>query len=458
MMLRNRSMNRSRSAAVPAAGSCGVPPQSQDRGSATRGDLGPHVASNSEVAAGHRPAVRRITLRELLLSALACIALLLPQAQTRAEEEENRFELRAILTVAGARHAMFADTAPPGKTYMLRSGKTDGDVTLIALDPATGSVVVRNRGRRHAMQMDSPPDESSASPRGVIWLQDATVADITAIYQRITTRTVLRATDLGEISFSFREQNVDTPKAASRLIEAFKEKEIDLIPNGKRFAIAKRKDAVIPALPNYAEIVEAASDTSKKTTESKLIQVGSINFPKLQLARFLEFYGELTERTVLKATVLSTPDLSLITQTDMNRWEAIYALDMTLALNGVKSTFLGDRFTAITELDYDTGQLSQPPDPDPDAAKVAANSIRFNGAPAKRAFQRYQELAKAKVVASQPHLAEVSIELTNNDELAANEAAWAIETALRLNGIHFQHTDENNVRALPIAEIIDAKN
>ncbi len=435
MMRRTCSRNPHRNAAVPAAGSNGGPPQAPERG----------------------PATRRNPLRGLLLPALACLAFALPPLESRAEEEA-RFELRAILTVAGARHAMFADTSAPGKTYMLRTGKSDGGVTLVSLDPATGSAVIRDRGRRHAMQMDAPPDEAAASPRGVIWLQDATLADITAIYQRITTRTVLRASDLGDVSFSFREQNFDTPKASSRLIEAFKEKEIDLIPNGKRFAIARRNGAVIPALPNYAEIVEAASDTSKKTTESRLIQVGSINFPNLDLSQFLEFYSELTERTVLKPAALQGTALSLITQTDMNRWEAIYALDMTLALNGLKSTFLGDQFTAITELDYDTGQLSSPPDPDPDAATIKPGAIKFNKAPAKRAFQRYQELAKAKVVASQPRLAEVSIDLKNRDELAANEAAWAVETVLRLNGIHFQHTDDNNVRALPVAKTPDAKN
>jgi len=436
MMRWNKPMPRYRRAAVPAADSAGVPPQAPtDRGSAPR----------------------RSPLRGLLLTTLASLAFALPSFESRAEEED-RFELRAILTVAGARHAMFADTEASGKTHMLRSGEDKDDLQLVALDPAKGSVVIRHRGRRHPMQMDAPPDAASASPRGVIWLQNATIADITAIYQRITTRTVLRASDLGDVSFSFREQNFDTPKAASRLIEAFKEKEIDLIPNGKRFAIARRHGSVIPALPNYAEIVEAASDTSKRTSESRLMQVGSVNFPNLDLSQFLEFYAELTERTVLKPAALQGTALSLVTQTDMNRWEAIYALDMTLALNGLKSTFLGDKFTAITELNYDTGQLPGPPDPDPDAAMIKPGAIRFNKAPAKRAFQRYQELAKARVVASQPNLAEVSVDLENRDELAANEAAWAVETVLRLNGIHFQHTDDNNVRAQPVAKAPDAKN
>jgi len=456
-------MNRSRSAAVPAAGSCGVPPQSPDRGSATRFDLGPHVAStrsqtasNSEVAAGHRPAVRRITLRELLLSALVCIALLLPQAESRAAATD-RFELRAILTVAGARHAMFADTDNAGKTHMLRFRESKGDLQLASLDPATGSVVIKHRGRRHEMQMDSPPDPATASPRGVIWLQEASIDDITEIYQRITTRTVLRDSNLGNVAFTFREQNVDTPTAADRLIEAFTEQGIELIKNGKRFAIAKRKGARIPALPNYAQIIESASDTSKKTSDSGLYQTGSIQFPGIDLNAFLDFYAELTGRTILKPTALQAGPIALTTQTDMNRWEAVYALDMTLALNGLKSTFLGDKFTAITPLDYDTDALTQPPDPDPDADQLKAGAITFANAPASQAFQRYQELASLKI-SSEAHLEDVSISLRNHTPLAANEAVWAIETALRLNGIHLQPTDENSVQAAPLAQAPDRKN
>ena len=406
----------------------------------------------------HRP-LRSRTSPAFFALILACLALMArPWPSSSGEATgQDRFELRAILTVAGARHAMFADTGAGGRTYMLRSGEDEGDMQLVSLDPAQGTVVIRNRGRRHAMRMAASPGAASASPRGVIWLQNASIADITAIYQRITTRTVLRASALGEVSFSFREQNFDTPKASARLIQAFKEKEIELIPNGKRFAIAKKKGDIIPALPNYAQIIEAASDTSKKTSDSGLFQAGSINFPKLELAQFVDFYGKLTDRTILKPTALQSRPLSIVTQTDMNRWEAVYALDMTLALNGLKSTFLGDKFAAITGLNYDTGQVPEPPDPAPESKKVKAGGMKFMAAPATKAFQRYQELTESRVSPA-ANLPAVSIDLENRGEMAANEAAWAIEAILRLNGIHFQHTDENSVHATPLDQAPDAKN
>jgi len=369
------------------------------------------------------------------------------------------FELRAILTVAGARHAMIASEDSTSGSYFLRVGESQDKIEMISVNPVSGRVAFKEDGVRRELRMEprEPTNEEKPSPRGVLWLQNATIADAVAIYQRITTRIALRATDIDPVRFNLREQGLDTPKATARLTRAFEELGIDALPNGKQFALVKPAGSLIPAIPNYDRIVEALTATSRKTSEDKHLTSGSINFPSIGINEFLDFYAKLSDRTILRPVSLASVTVTLQTRVSVNLWEAIYMMDMTLALNGIKSTFLGDKFAAITSFDYDTASLDEPPAPTKNAKTIKAETIKLDRADSSQAYKLYERFSGARVSAS-ASLPSTTVDLTNQTDLAENQAAYAIENMLRLNGIHLQRTDEHTVRAMPLTEAAPAAN
>ena len=74
---------------------------------------------------------------------------------------------------------------------------------------------------------------------------------------------------------------------------------------------------------------------AKKPNDNETIPAGLIKFQDADLGQVLEIYQELTGRTVLKPSSLPSTKISIRTQTDLTRGEAVQALDTILAMNGI---------------------------------------------------------------------------------------------------------------------------
>ncbi len=411
------------------------------------------------------------------LAAILALAVALPASA--AERGKSRdFELRAILTVAGARHALFKETSAAGTRHWLRVGEELDDIEMVSLDAAQGLVVIKDHGARKELGMKPPASGGDASPRGVLWLQDASLDDAILIFQRITTRTVLRSAHLSDTPFNLREENFDTPKATDLLAREFDARDLALLRDGKRFAILKDKETPMPVLPNRDQLLESARSTTIATSDTGLVHAGEINIGGEDAATSLKFYGEMARRTVLAPTPLPEAVLFLKNETTLNYWDALYAFDMLLALNGMKSTFLGEKFVAITPPDYDTGALPDPPVEADDSKSVKKGELRL-GNPAEKAvaiaspgkaqpagkrsakpshpFKSYQRMTGKKVTPD-VDLPGLFISLENRTDLSKPEAAYAIETALLLNGVRLTPIDDKNVRAESLAQSAAANN
>ncbi len=81
-----------------------------------------------------------------------------------------------------------------------------------------------------------------------------------------------------------------------------------------------------------------------EAAENQIIPAGQIKFEELDLSQVLVVYQDLTGRTILRPSSLPQQPITLYTQTDLTRKEAIQALDSILALNGVTMVPMGDKF------------------------------------------------------------------------------------------------------------------
>jgi general secretion pathway protein D len=84
----------------------------------------------------------------------------------------------------------------------------------------------------------------------------------------------------------------------------------------------------------------AAADGAAEDT----IPPGMINLQQADLNQVLQIYSEWVNRTVLRASTLPAPTITLKTQTPLTRREAVQALDAVLALNGIAMVNVGEKF------------------------------------------------------------------------------------------------------------------
>ncbi|MGN6555718.1 MAG: secretin N-terminal domain-containing protein [Verrucomicrobiota bacterium] len=80
------------------------------------------------------------------------------------------------------------------------------------------------------------------------------------------------------------------------------------------------------------------------TPAEQMIPAGMIDFRNTPLEQVLQVYAELVNRTLLRPSSLPTPQVTLKTQTQLTKSEAIQALDAVLGLNGVTMINVGDKF------------------------------------------------------------------------------------------------------------------
>jgi len=115
--------------------------------------------------------------------------------------------------------------------------------------------------------------------------------------------------------------------------------------------------------------VSRPAGTTNAPAEETL-PAGTINFPATDLNQVLQIYSELVGRTVLRPTTLPAPTITLKTQTPLTRKEAIQAFDAVLALNGIATVNVGDKFVKVIATTqagnvgapFDTNKSDQLPD------------------------------------------------------------------------------------------------
>ena len=95
--------------------------------------------------------------------------------------------------------------------------------------------------------------------------------------------------------------------------------------------------------PNAAP-VPAGANAEAKPPEEEIFPAGLIKFSEADLSQVLEIYQELTGRTVLRPASLPAAKITIKSQTQLTRTEAIQALDSILSMNQITMIPQGDKF------------------------------------------------------------------------------------------------------------------
>jgi len=128
------------------------------------------------------------------------------------------------------------------------------------------------------------------------------------------------------------------------------------VPAAPSRAITRRPAS--PAAPAAAPAVPAApgatftSDAATAASAAKLLAAnpddilpaGTIQFQATPLEQVLEIYAKLVNRTILRPATLPAAAITIKTQTELTKTEALQALDSVLGMNGIAMIKTGEKF------------------------------------------------------------------------------------------------------------------
>jgi hypothetical protein len=103
----------------------------------------------------------------------------------------------------------------------------------------------------------------------------------------------------------------------------------------------------------------ASARSTNPTSPEELIPPGTIDFRGADLNQALELYGHLTGRSVMRSDNLPSPIFLLDAKQPMTKSQAIRALDMAFAANGIAIVDVGDKFAKAAP-SAASGQMGAP--------------------------------------------------------------------------------------------------
>jgi type II secretory pathway component GspD/PulD (secretin) len=153
--------------------------------------------------------------------------------------------------------------------------------------------------------------------------------------------------------------------------------------------------ATAPAVAGGA----TTAGTTNRTREDEVFPPGLIKFQEADLGQVLEIYQELTGRTVLKPSSLPASKITIRTQTELTRAEAIQALDSILSMNGITMTPQGAKFVkavAAAEAGQTGSQFNDlPPELLPESGTYVTHVVQLTNASPNDILPVLQPFAKA---------------------------------------------------------------
>ena len=166
-------------------------------------------------------------------------------------------------------------------------------------------------------------------------LQQAEAKAALDLYQELSGTTVIRSSTLPSSKMDLQTAaNLSRVDALKALTEALREKGIFLQPRAQKFTFATELSKV----SRVAGIKDAPAPPKEPVLPNATAEVfppGLILFNEADYNQVLDIYQELSGRTVLNSPEVPRAKISLRTQTEVSREEAVWMLEAVLYLAGI---------------------------------------------------------------------------------------------------------------------------
>jgi type II secretory pathway component GspD/PulD (secretin) len=153
------------------------------------------------------------------------------------------------------------------------------------------------------------------------------------VYQRVCGRTVISPTRLSEAKFTLQTRQLEPAEAAGTLEKMLRADKLAVVAYGEKFVfvVSPTQTNLFPLLPDLPESAAAS------------FPPGLVRFASADVTQVLEIYSHLTGKKVNVRDAGKLPgNVTVTTQTPMSRADAIWLLDASLLMTGVRLVPEGD--------------------------------------------------------------------------------------------------------------------
>jgi hypothetical protein len=353
----------------------------------------------------------------------------------------------AVLVLPQSAAASRVKRAPaPEYAAILHAGGTDsgldfGNIEVANID-VTGGVV----RLRHGKSSETTELKLTALPKGekyLVHLERSPLGIALECYQRLSGRTVIYSPQLPNAEVDVHiAADQDHTAALSALAKAIEMHEALVIPHGQKFAFAvpARHKRLVDSLP--------AVVATNGVPQDVVFPPGLIKFTSADVLQVLEFYSDLSGRTVLRPSYFAQGQLTLHSQTSLSQREAIWMVEAALRLCWLTTVPAGDKFVFVV-----------PPERANDLPKFDASKrlpgqsglIKFIDVDREQLLDAYAGVTGRKALPIEGKLPHAKFTLRSPAPLSPAEAAFAFEAIAALNNLAFQSVGEKEVKLVPLA-------
>jgi hypothetical protein len=283
------------------------------------------------------------------------------------------------------------------------------------------------------------------------------------LYQDYSGKTVLRSPNLPTLSeFEKPITSSDTNGMRVVLENELQKHGIEFIPLREVFVLAVGADWKNSPAANYISTIKppssrsTASSTGGKATP-ELIPAGTIDFRGADLHQFLDLYGVLQNRTLLRSSQISSSQFRIRSQTALAKTDTIYMLEVSLALNGIASVPDGTTFMQVVPLRQVASLSLEAPQPNSEDPLLDPKTVRdFRFASPIDLVAYYAELNGRTAIPSNQVRGPAML-FKAQTRLTKPELLYALKTILALNGIAIVEQDDKTIQAAYLNSTINSK-
>jgi len=334
----------------------------------------------------------------------------------------------------------------------LGPGERVEGLEILSIDEKKGTVTLHHNKQERVLSVagadapDGPPDRTFN-------VKSADSSQLLEIYQSLAERTVFRSPILPRAKIDLRSDGVlSTEAALNELAQVFAAKSITLVPKGTKFAFA------VPT-SQIARLQSIKLPEENNPSPDQVLPVGLIKFTEAEMFQVLDIYQELSGRTVLFAANTPRAKITMRSQTEWTRLEAIWALETAIGL-GDATVFPHQAQFAIVQ----PSSWAEPPKEfvsnqsavaTPGAKEVPAGSIKFWEVSSEEFLKLYASLCGREPLPIESNVPRSRINIRNQTTLTSAETIYALDALAAVNGLQFVLAGDKQVK-LVASSIIPA--
>jgi len=327
---------------------------------------------------------------------------------------------------------------------ILVEGERFEGVEVREIDEKTGRVKVMNGGVEAYYQVDS----GEATGGRTLHFKSADLVQVLEIYQQLSGRTVLRPASLPGAKLDLQAKRLSDTEALQAMEQVFQAKGISMLPRMNKFVFAVKTA--------QANLLSFIPDPPATSSGGEVLPAGLIKFLNADLVQVLEIYQELSGRTVLRPSSLAGRKISLRTQTELTREEAIWVLDAALGLADVAMVPQGDKFVFALAGIEDPRLPGFEPNPVSATARametLPPGMIKFQSSDLSQVLPVYASLLGREPLPPDATFSAAKVSVKTQTALTRAEAIFALDALAAVNHFKFDLIGDNQVSVSPAVQ------